>query len=102
MLDNRPGIVLGTTAAVIAVMSGFFVRLLGMKGQSLQKLGCALMLGGGLNNLADRKQNGYVRDYFSFNVKWEKIRRLVFNLSDMFIFLGSALMILGGSGKKNP
>ena len=40
-----------------------------------------------------------VRDYFSFRSKWRRFSRLVFNLSDICIFLGGLLALLG-AGKK--
>lgn len=100
MFRDKPKLVLGGTAAAVSLLIGMFIKLLRMDGQNLQKIGFACMLGGGLNNLADRKVHGYVRDYFSFGVKWKKLRRLVFNLSDMFVFLGAALMFLGELFKK--
>lgn len=58
----------------------------------LLKLGIALAIGGGLNNLIDRIKNGHVTDYFSLNVNRPAfLKHIVFNLSDMFIFLGTTL-----------
>lgn len=39
-------------------------------------------------------RQGFVVDYFSFRVPLEKLRRIVFNLSDLFIFAGAGLMIV--------
>ena len=61
----------------------------------LVRLGGALVLGGGLSNLNDRITKGYVTDYVSFNVKSEKLRRIVFNISDMCIAVGAVLAALG-------
>ena len=66
----------------------------------LVRLGGALVLGGGLSNLNDRITKGYVTDYFSFNVKSEKLRRIVFNISDMCIAVGAVLAALGCIGSK--
>lgn len=100
-LSDKPRAVLWTTAAVAGTLLLSFTALLHTDGQKMLKAGYAMLLGGGLNNLADRKKNGYVRDYFSFNVRWKKLQRLVFNLSDIFIFLGAALMVIGELVKKN-
>ncbi|MGI6007359.1 MAG: signal peptidase II [Ruminococcus sp.] len=100
ILKDRPKAVLGGTAAMVAAVFLGLFHLLKNGGNTLQKLGCALMAGGGLNNLADRRKRGYVTDYFSFNVKCEKLRKLVFNLSDMFILLG-AILTVSGELKKN-
>ena len=63
----------------------------------LTKIGLALILGGGANNLYERLTKGYVVDYFSF----KQLKRLVFNLSDIFVFLGTALCIISDLIKKN-
>ncbi|MBU5469179.1 signal peptidase II [Falcatimonas sp. MSJ-15] len=58
----------------------------------LVKLGIALAIGGGLNNLIDRIKNGHVTDYFSINVSRPAfLKHIVFNLSDMFVFIGTTL-----------
>ncbi len=57
----------------------------------LIKLGLSFVVGGAFSNVYDRLVRRYVVDYFSFNVKWERLRRIVFNISDLFIFLGSFL-----------
>ncbi len=88
------------TAAVIGGLIIQFVRELKNGGSRITKVGYALLIGGGLNNLADRKQKGYVTDYFSFNVKWQKFSNLVFNLSDMFIFWADFWSVQGRSGKE--
>ena len=51
-------------------------------------------LAGGVSNLYYRMKRVYVVDYFSFRVPLEKLRRIVFNLSDLFIFAGAGLMIV--------
>lgn len=71
-----------------------YLLILGRKGSFMKKLGGALMIGGGGSNLADRWTKGYVTDYFSFNVNSEKIRRIVFNLSDVMILVGGILTVL--------
>lgn len=80
-----------------------FVKLLFTKGAFMAKLGLSMVLGGGMSNFYDRKSSGYVTDYFSFGVKNKKLRKIVFNLSDMFIFIGAAIYFIGqviASGKK--
>ena len=72
-----------------------FFHLLKEKGRTAQKTGYALALGGGLSNWLDRVRQGFVTDYFRFNVKWKALRRLVFNLADMCVFLGGILILAG-------
>ncbi len=64
-----------------------------------QKTGLAFVLGGALSNTWDRVFRHYVVDYFSFHVKWKRLRNIIFNIADLFIFIGSVLMSIG---RKNP
>ncbi|MDD3338030.1 MAG: signal peptidase II [Lachnospiraceae bacterium] len=87
-------------STIMGCMGIHFFLLLFQKGQKWTKFAYALILGGGLSNMVDRYQKGYVTDYFSFKVKWKKLKRLVFNLSDMFILLGCAILVVAGLKKK--
>ena len=42
---------------------------------------------GAASNVLDRFKRGYVIDYFTINIK--PIKNIVFNLADIFIFIGS-------------
>lgn len=56
------------------------------------KLAVSLILGGGLSNYIDRFVRGYVIDYFTFAGKDKKVgRKVIFNLSDLCIFIGSGI-----------
>ena len=57
------------------------------------------MLGGAFSNTYDRLKRKYVVDYVSFPVKNEKIRNVVFNISDFCIMIGALLMVLGSDDK---
>lgn len=85
MVKTISGIILGLLLLI-------FTILLPKKGNKLLKLGLSVCLGGAISNWADRFNRGYVIDYFSINYK--KLKNIVFNLSDMFIFLGSFIIIL--------
>ena len=75
-------------------LAGAWVFLMGTKGRILEKLAVTLSLAGGLSNLIDRMKRGYVVDYFS--VQWKTLKKVVFNLGDIFIFCGSALLLAAG------
>ena len=77
---------------LLGLISLLFIILLPAKGKKLLKLGLAFTLGGAISNVADRIKRGYVVDYFSFNCK--KLKSIIFNLSDIAIFLGSGLILL--------
>lgn len=76
---------------VVSALGGVFCFLLGEKGRTGQKLGLAVLLGGALSNLYDRFVRRYVVDYFSIQVGL--LKKVVFNLGDMFVFLGSGILL---------
>ena len=102
--EKHPKLIEQGTLAVWITMFLIWLRVLkkplGKVQGILVRLGGALVLGGGLSNLNDRITKGYVTDYFSFNVKSEKLRRIVFNISDMCIAVGAVLAALGCIGSK--
>lgn len=72
-----------------------FFRLLWKQGHTIQKTGFAFLTGGALSNLYDRCRRGYVVDYLNFRTPWKWLNRLVFNLADLFIFIGTFLICIG-------
>jgi signal peptidase II len=92
VLDDKTEIVKKVSAIVFAIVTLAFILILPSKRMRLQKLGLALCIGGGASNLKDRFERGKVVDYFSFNIK--SIKHIVFNLADIFIIVGSFLMLL--------
>lgn len=79
-----------------------FLATFSYRGSKLLKCGLALLLGGAYSNTYDRMRRKYVVDYVSFPVKNEKIRNIVFNISDFCIMIGALLMVIGSGGKKLP
>jgi signal peptidase II len=57
-----------------------------------QRLGLALVIGGALGNLIDRVQHAYVIDYFLFHTPGWSFA--IFNLADVGITCGAALVVL--------
>ncbi len=74
---------------------GAFIRSLIKPAGNVERAGWAILTGGALSNLYDRCRKGYVVDYIRFHSPWKRLNRLVFNLADFFIFIGSALIVLG-------
>lgn len=93
-LDRWPRLVQILCGTVLVILCGMFLFLLREKGNRGLKLGLALIIGGGASNFCDRLTKGHVVDYFSFKSRLRRIQRIVFNLSDLFIFLGSLLVLL--------
>ena len=100
MLDlgekKRP-LVAAVSVVFTIVRTVVFLLSLGRYGNNLLRVGLALLLGGSFSNTYDRLKRKYVVDYFSFNVKWEPLRRIVFNFSDFCIMIGALLTALGAS-----
>jgi signal peptidase II len=61
----------------------------------MEKAALAMICAGAAGNFFDRLGRGYVVDYLSFSKsKIRLIKKYVYNLADLFIFLGSAILIL--------
>lgn len=56
--------------------------------------GAGLLLGGGLSNWLERISEGAVFDYLRFPKAPGKLRRYVFNLADIAVFLGGLLLLV--------
>ena len=90
-LQDRPELLKGICIGIIGVCSMIYLLTLGRKGRGLMKFALSLLLGGAFSNFYDRATKGYVVDYFGFNIGNEKLKEMVFNLSDFFIIIGTAL-----------
>ena len=81
------------TVAVLVV----FVLTLGMRGKKLLKAGLSLLLGCAFSNPYDRVMREYVVDYVSLKTGIAAIDRVVFNLADLCILIGTMAVVLGTS-----
>ncbi len=84
--------------AVISGLAGYLTAICAQKGKIVQKLGIAIILGGALSNLYDRMVRNYVVDYFS--IQCGKLKKVVFNLGDIFVFLGSGILFFSEIAKE--
>lgn len=80
-----------------ATIGIFFLFTLFHKGNRVLKLGLSLLLGGAFSNTYDRLTREYVVDYFSFCSPWEELNRIVFNISDFCIIIGTLIITLSNS-----
>lgn len=101
LLEEKQKLVAGWSTVLFAGLLGSFLSILGKRGQGLRKMGMALLVGGAASNVYDRLKRSYVVDYFSFQAAWKKLRNVVFNLGDLFILLGSFLVILWNLRRKS-
>ena len=91
LLSRFPRVMRALHACMVAAIGAVYCLALRSQCHPLTKTGLALLLGGGTNNLYDRCTRGHVVDYFRFNFGPKCLKRIVFNLSDFFIFFGALL-----------
>lgn len=90
-LDKKPGLVKGIHFLCMSVLAFYGIwAVLSRKCGKIASVGLALLLGGGASNLFDRVKRGYVVDYLGL----PGIKKVVFNLSDLCIYMGIVLFIL--------
>jgi signal peptidase II len=90
LMEKRREILLIASGILLGLLAMFLIILLPQKGKKLLKLGAAFMLGGAASNVYDRVKRGFVVDYFSFSF----FNKVVFNISDFFIFIGSIIVAI--------
>lgn len=95
-LSNKPEVIKIILSFFLGIGLIIYIFMLCFKKISgVTKPAFAFILGGGISNLIDRYRRGFVFDYFSFvSKKHRKISNMVFNLADIFIFVGGALYLL--------
>lgn len=100
--DDRRETIAATSVVLTTICVAGFLITLCKKGREGLKLGLALLTGGALSNTYDRLVRKYVVDYLRLPVKNQKINRIVFNISDFCIVVGSFLTAIcsGQDGKK--
>lgn len=89
-LKNRKSFLLVINIVSVLILLGLSIAYAFMKGNNILQIGLAFLTGGALSNVFDRIRLKKVVDYFSF--KWKP--DLIFNLADMFVFLGCILLII--------
>ena len=88
-LENKKEAVVSISGILFGLILMFFVILLPQRRKDVLKFAFACVLGGAASNLYDRVKRGYVVDYFSFSF----FKKVIFNISDLFIFLGCFLVL---------
>lgn len=88
-LADFPKVMGGIHAGMFVFVTGIYFFLFKSKGDAGLKISLGLLVGGGASNLLDRMKKGHVVDYFSFVTPFRKFNQIVFNLSDIAIFIGA-------------
>ncbi|MCR5793115.1 MAG: signal peptidase II [Lachnospiraceae bacterium] len=90
--DDKPHISLFSGMIALLVSAGLFLRSLA-DGNAIERTGASMLLAGGISNQWDRLKKGYVVDYFTIRIKG--LSKIIFNISDWFIFLGGLFLVIG-------
>lgn len=103
VLRKDQKLLLALNSALVGVAAGELLTS-PQKDRPAFRLGMTLAIGGGLSNLIDRVRRGYVTDYFSIDLgeRFEKLKKVVFNLSDFCVFGGCILWCIQHISKSNP
>lgn len=89
MFSDNPVILSVITSIVMAIL--FVALILLQKENEFLRIALTFIIGGGIGNLVDRTQLGYVRDYFQFGF-WTEFP--VFNIADVFVTVGGFMLII--------
>ena len=94
-LKDRPQLATLLSGIVLILCLLYSLTRFFRRGNGMEKAALAMICGGAAGNFFDRLGRGYVVDYLSFpKAKIKQIRKYVYNLADLFIFLGSGILIL--------
>jgi len=95
LLSKKTGVLKVLQTGMMLVVCIWFYVVLRKNAGELEKLGIAFLLGGGLSNLFDRYTKGHVVDYIGFGFGPKCFRKVIFNISDFFVFIGAVLSVIG-------
>lgn len=96
-LEHNVHLVKVISISLLGILLFLFAWLLPKKDNHILKLALSFILGGAFSNIYDRVKRGYVVDYFSFKF----LKKVVFNISDIFIFIGAFIITVFSILKKN-
>ena len=94
--EKKSNVVAGLSLILTTALALVFLFTLTRHANGWLKAGLSLLLGGAFSNTYDRLKRKYVVDYFSFGVKWEPLRAIVFNISDFCILIGALIIAIKG------
>ncbi len=104
VLNKEPRLLLAVNSALVGAAAGGLLTSDEQQIGKAARMGLALAVGGGLSNLIDRLRRGYVTDYFSLDLgeRFEKLKKVVFNVSDFCVFAGCILWCFQHTSKSKP
>ena len=89
--EDKSKVICGLSSGFLALLCIIYSVILSKKGHNITKLGLSLVISGGLSNVYDRIKRKHVVDY----IYWDKLKKIIFNLADVFILIGSILTVIG-------
>lgn len=92
-MEGRPGLLKKISFGMLLVLGILWYLFWRKKENPAVLLGLSLAIGGGANNFYDRLKRGYVVDYFSFRTPWNWLNQIIFNISDLCIFIGTLIAV---------
>lgn len=90
MFSGKKWFILLLTAAIVAVMVYYFVKLPKTKEYQYVRMTMVPILAGALGNMADRLFRGYVVDFFEFGF----MDFPVFNVADIYVVCGVIVLAI--------
>ena len=99
-MKDQAKLLSGITLVALGLIAGLLLAFTGRKGYGLVKLGLSLLLGGALSNAWERLTYKKVTDYFRISIGCRRLERVVFNIGDFCIFVGTVLAFIGSMCKK--
>lgn len=93
VMEDRPMLMAALTGAITLGLAIMAYRARGM-----ERDGFALITGGAAGNIVDRMNRGAVTDFLDFH--WQGWHWPAFNIADVAIFIGAALILLAAIPRK--
>ena len=100
ILASKPKVVLWVQSVFFSIAAIWYAAAFFKKGKTGLKISLGMLLGGGMSNLYDHLRKQHVVDYVRIPFKNKYLSRVVFNISDVFIFIGVIFTALFGDRKK--
>jgi len=88
--NKKELVMLLNIVSLVLTVAMFILGVFKFDTNKIFKSGISILLGGALGNVYDRIKQGSVTDFFSFKFK----PNIIFNLADMFIFIGSIFIVI--------
>lgn len=97
IFENNVKFIKALSSILVGLLVLAFVIILPKNKKAGLKLGLSFLLGGAISNTYDRYKRGYVVDYFSFRF----LKKIIFNIADLCIFIGSIIIIFASKSNGN-